>query len=188
LGELTSELSHAQPGNVYFAHLLLPHYPYAYDANCRLLRWRNWEKPFAGRQLSNRQHAYYAQVRCTMSKVRELLAALDRSPASRDNIVIIHGDHGSRITEVEPADSSIGKFSDSDMVATYSTLFAVRPVQRSPSYRSQRLPIAQLLKDFARAGFARPPSPPSPAVPTVHLDGPGQKPGRRAALPTSWAR
>ena len=158
LSELARILSKAEPGNVYFAHILLPHYPYALDPTCRLRNWRDWEKPFAGRKLSKRQHAYYEQVRCTTRKVETLLRALDRSPAGKNNIVIIHGDHGSRITEIEPTEANLGKFSDRDLIATYSTFFAVRPARPQPGYSSNRLPISLLLKDFAASGFSSPPS------------------------------
>ena len=184
--EVTRRLSNAKPGNVYFAHLLLPHYPYALDENCRLLKWRDWEKPFVGRNLTKRQHAYFAQVRCTTRKIDTLLKALDRSPAGKNTVVIIHGDHGSRITQVEPADASIGKFSESDMIATYSTLFAVRASEIRPSYSSDRLPISTLLRDFVAGRFTRAPSPTPSPTPTVHLDGPNGVPGQRVALPAAW--
>jgi hypothetical protein len=184
--ELTRRVSNARPGNVYFAHLLLPHYPYALDENCRLLNWRDWEKPFAGRNLTKRQHAYYAQVRCTTRKIDTLLKALDHSPAGKNTVVIIHGDHGSRITEVKPTDASIGKFSESDVIATYSTLFAVRAPQIRPAYSSERLPISMLLKDFAASRFTSAPSPSARPTPTVHLDGPNGVPGQRVALPGAW--
>ena len=186
LNELARTLSKAEPGNVYLAHILLPHYPYALDRNCRLRNWRDWEKPFTGRKLSKRQHAYYEQVRCTTGKVETLLKALDRSPAGKNNIVIIHGDHGSRITEIEPTEANIGKFSDRDVIATYSTLFAVRPARSQPAYSSNRLPISLLLKDFAASGFSSPPSKAAPTTPTVHLDGPDGAPGKRTALPRAW--
>jgi hypothetical protein len=114
-----------------------------------------------------------------------LLKALDRSPAGKNNIVIIHGDHGSRITEIEPTEANIGKFSDRDVIATYSTLFAVRPARSQPAY-SSRLPISLLLKDFAASGFSSPPSKAAPTTPTVHLDGPDGAPGKRTALPRAW--
>ena len=184
--ELTRRLSNAKPGNVYFAHLMLPHYPYALDENCHLLNWRRWEKPFAGRNLAKRQHAYFAQVRCTTRKIGTLLKALDRSPAGKNTVVIIHGDHGSRITEVEPTDANIGKFSESDLVATYSTMFAVRGPEIRPAYSSERLPIYLLLKDFAASQFTSAPSPAAAPAPTVHLDGPDGAPGQRVALPAAW--
>ena len=186
LNELARSLSKAEPGNVYFAHVLLPHYPYALDRICRLRNWRDWEKPFTGRKLSKRQHAYYEQVRCTTRKVETLLRALDRSPAGKNNIVIIHGDHGSQITEIEPTEANIGKFSDRDLIATYSTLFAVRPPRSQAGYSSKRLPISLLLKDFAASGFSSPPSTAALATPTVHLDGSNGAPGKRAALPSVW--
>ena len=184
--ELAQGLSNARPGNVYFAHILLPHYPYAFDEDCRLLRWRDWEKPFGGRNFSKRQRAYFAQVHCTTKKIDLLLKALGRSPAGKNSVVIIHGDHGSRITQVKTTEENIGKYSDSDLIATYSTLFAVRSPQTTPGYSSRTLPISLLLKDFAASGFTSAPSPVAPLTPTIFLDGPDGTPGPRAALPEAW--
>ena len=91
--DLNHRLAEARPGEAYFAHILLPHYPYAVDDKCRVLPWRDWKKPFAPRSLDVRQHAYFAQVRCTTRRIGVALQALSRSPAGANTVVIIHGDH-----------------------------------------------------------------------------------------------
>jgi hypothetical protein len=184
MDDLTKRLAQAEPGTVYFTHLLLPHYPYAYDADCGLLPWSEWKKPFAPRNIRVRQKAYYAQVRCTTRKLKAALDALDRSPAGRDAVVIIHGDHGSRITEVDPSEENVGKFSNSDLIAAYSTLFAIRTPQRTPSYSTEQQPITRLLQQFVALNFERPLSLAPVPHPTVHLDGPGGTPGKRVPLPS----
>lgn len=185
--DLASRLARAKPGEVYFAHLLLPHYPYSVDENCSLLPWHEWKRPFSGK-MSVRRHAYYAQNRCTIRKIGAALDALGRSPAGKNNVVIIHGDHGSRISQVDPKEENRGKLSDSDLIAEYSTNFAVRSPSIRPGYSSERIPVHALLKEFAASGFTKAPVPRAPRSLTVHLDGPGQTPGQRVPLPASWTR
>lgn len=184
--DLASRLSRAKPGEVYFAHLLLPHYPYAVDENCRLLPWHEWKRPFSGKKISVRRHAYYAQNRCTIRKIGAALDALDHSPAGKNNVVIIHGDHGSRISQVDPKEENLDKLGDSDLIAEYSTNFAIRSPNIRPRYSSERIPVHALLRDFAASGFTKAPAPKVPQSLTVHLDGSGQTPGQRVPLPTSW--
>jgi hypothetical protein len=184
--ELARRLSNARPGEAYFAHLLLPHYPYAMDENCRLLPWRKWKRPYGKQDISVRQHAYYAQDRCTIRKIAAALQALDRSPAGKKAIVIIHGDHGSRISQFDPTPDNLGKLSDGDMIALYSTNFAVRSPAIRPGYSSERIPIHVLLKDLAVSGFTKAPAPAGRQPLTVHLDGPDKSPGRLVPLPRSW--
>jgi hypothetical protein len=184
--DVAKRLSTAKPGEVYFAHLLLPHYPYAVDEECHLLRWSNWVRPFSDKNISVRQHAYYAQNRCTIRKIAAVLNAFDRSAAGTNNVVIIHGDHGSRISLVDPKPENIGKLSGSDLIAEYSTNFAVRAPKIRPGYSSERLPVHSLLKDFVASGFAKAPAPKPPEAVTVHLDGPQGAPAQRVPMPASW--
>lgn len=181
---LNQRLAEAQPGDAYFAHILLPHYPYAVDENCRVLPWRNWKKPFAPRSLDVRQHAYFAQVRCTTRRMGLALRALSHSPAGANAIVIIHGDHGSRITELEPTPANVGKFSARDLISSYSTLFAIRFPGVQPGLSSGRRPIQDLLSDFAGTGFSKAPDDTQNAPALIYLDaGPKERPLRRMSLP-----
>src|SRR5690606_14905299 len=72
-------------GTVYFAHLLIPHGPYAYDRGCGLRgdfsTWLSNHPPY--RRASNEQEraqryaAYFEQLRCMQVKLRELFDALE---------------------------------------------------------------------------------------------------------------
>ena len=185
--DLAKRLSGARAGEVYFAHLLLPHYPYAVDENCQILRWKDWKKPFSPKNITVRQHAYFAQYRCTIRKIAAALKALDRSPAGKNTVVIIHGDHGSRISLLDPKAENLGKLSDSDFIAEFSTNFAVRSPSVMPSYSSDRRPVQLLLADFVDSGFSKAPAPKAPQSFAIYLDGPEGAPGQRMPLPASWA-
>jgi hypothetical protein len=182
--DLNDRLAKARPGDAYFAHVLLPHYPYAVDENCRVLPWRSWKKPFAPRNLDVRQHAYFAQVRCTTRRIGLALQALSRSPAGANAVVIIHGDHGSRITQFDPTPAKVGKFSDRDLISSYSTLFAIRFPKVQPGVSSGRRPIQDLLKDFAATQFTKAPDDAQKSPAVVYLDaGPKERPLQRTPLP-----
>lgn len=183
---LVEELRSAQPGQAYFAHILLPHYPYIVDEECAYLPWHRWEVRKSSASLSTRRRAYYRQVRCSTRKLGEALDALSLSPAGKGAIVIVHGDHGSRLTRVDPMEPLRGEFSDSDMVATFSTLFAIRAPSIARSYSTARAPIALLLRDLAATDFRSAPAIESPPSPTVYLDNKEWKPVSRAQLPASW--
>ena len=182
--DLNQRLAKARPGEAFFVHVLLPHYPYALDENCRVLPWRDWKKPFAPRSLDVRQHAYFAQVRCTIRRVDAALQALSRSPAGANPVVIIHGDHGSRITQFDPTPANVGKFGARDLISSYSTLFAIRFPGVQPGISQGRRPIQDLLRDFTAAGFTKAPADAQKQPATVYLDaGPKQRPSQRTLLP-----
>jgi hypothetical protein len=183
--QLTRRLNTARPGTVYFAHLLLPHYPYVVGEDCSPLPWRSWKLRFRPR-LEERRKAYYAQLRCTTRKLSDALRALARSPAGAASIVIIHGDHGSRITLADPTEANLGVYGDADIIAGFSTLFAVRAPGVEPAYRVERQPVAALLRESAERRFRSAPQPNPPLVHTVYLDDGNWKPIRRIRLPASW--
>jgi hypothetical protein len=184
--EFIARLRKVRPGTIYFAHLLLPHYPYVLRADCSYLPWQSWKLRYGTETLQERRNAYYAQVRCAERKVSDALRALAQSPAGGQSIVIIHGDHGSRLTTIDPVAATVGSFSDADMVATFSTLFAIRTPSSPASYSTERLPVARLLKEFAASDFRQPPSIRTMSNPSVYLDDADWRPVRRVPLPRSW--
>ena len=164
---LTARLASAGPGDAYFAHLLVPHYPYAVDRNCHYLPWRDWDNRHSIRPIEERRHAYYEQVRCTTARIQGLLDAFTAA-GGPNSIIIIHGDHGSRITQVDPYEANLEKLTEPDVIAGYSTLFAIRAPDIRPQYEPRTAPIAPLLRDFTASGFNSAPQPP-PGQPTVEV-------------------
>jgi hypothetical protein len=104
LDELTKRLAtDATRGSYYFAHVLLPHFPYVFDSRCSLRPAREWINQISGYGINDpdsralRYRNYHQQLLCTQRHVAALLDAIDRNPKLADAVVIIHGDHGSRI-------------------------------------------------------------------------------------------
>ena len=188
IDELSKRLKNARPGEAYFAHLLVPHYPYVVGADCKGLPFGEWRRRFGPWRFKVRQHAYYAQVRCTMVEVDRLLNALASSPAGSNAVVIIHGDHGSRLTTVDPTEDSRGYFSDDDMIAAFSTLFAVRGPGVQAGYFTEPSPIPSLLHAFDESGFRQAPRPAASKIHEVTLDDSNWTARSKAPLPDAWVR
>jgi hypothetical protein len=187
---LIADLREAQPGEAYFAHILLPHFPYATRPDCSLKGKSEWlSRGSYGATLEERQRAYFDQLGCVTTKVGEALAAVASSPAWERSVVVIHGDHGSRITEWDPTVENVGRFGPADMISGYSTLFAIRAPGIARGYETARSPVADLLASFAGSGFRSAPALESPADrPSVVLDDRNLKPVRRHDLPADWAQ
>lgn len=150
----------ARPGTAYFAHLLPPHYSYLLDSDCNPRPdVRTWYA-FAGlaavpparhSSLSRSQIyiAHFDQVRCSQRKIGQMLDALRESAALDDSIIILHGDHGSRIARHLVLDSQVDLASDGDFIDSYSTLFAIRSPAIQAGYDRSLRSIQALFAEFA---------------------------------------
>ena len=184
--QLAERLRKTRPGDAYFAHLLLPHYPYVVRADCSFLPLKDWRRRRGHWSLTERQSAYYDQVRCTMRKIEALLRAVDASPAGQNAVVIIHGDHGSRITRTDPNEPNEGSFDDDDMIAGFSTLFALRTAGLKPQYLAHRYPAYDLLRTSTGDKFQSVITQRPRSEHGVFLDDWAWKPKKRVQLPPSW--
>ncbi len=152
---MTKDISHATDGTAFFAHLLMPHYPYVYTADCSvrspISSWgmRPEAKEVTATETAGGSHnEYFDQIRCTMRKLETLFAALKRSGTFRNAIIVIHGDHGSRIGMTEPTLKTVSTLSGDDYVAAFSTLFALKAPALPAGTDTLMLPLPLLL-DFA---------------------------------------
>ena len=104
LDYLEANFSAPKPGHVYFAHVLLPHFPFVLDRNCNHKPPQEWRWPVwawaageAGWRLGEIYAAYGEQLRCTHSRVLRLIDEMKKSARGSDLVFVIHGDHGPRI-------------------------------------------------------------------------------------------
>jgi hypothetical protein len=117
-------------GTHLFAHFMVPHAPYLLTQDCVVSG--RFE---AGYYLSARFPAverteqrqrfyegYFAQLRCVQQKLDELLLAVGQSENYRDAVIIIHGDHGSRIS----SGNILEDYTERDFVDNYGTFFAMK--------------------------------------------------------------
>lgn len=187
MDRLISDLRRAQRGEAYVAHILLPHYPYVTTADCRLKPVSEWQVRDAVAPRRDRESRYFEQLRCATSKIDAALQALAASPGGKQAIVVIHGDHGSRITDVDPNVARLGQVSDRDLIAGYSTLLAVRAPGVLPGYDPAAASVRTRLSRLAQSGFgARAMAARPEPAPTVVLPGAADGATRRQPLPAPW--
>jgi hypothetical protein len=162
---VADDLSKAQRGTFVFAHFLLPHYPYVYNASCEQPRATNWltrsdydRANVPGGMMNvpegraERYRGYFQQILCAQKKVDALIAAIPPS-LRQDAIIIVQGDHGSRISLVDPTTVAPVEPSASDYADMYSTLFAVRSPAIEHGYDTRVTPITCLLRSLAQSDF-----------------------------------
>jgi hypothetical protein len=143
-------------GTHLFAHFMVPHSPYLLTEGCAVAG-----RPEAGYYLTRyppaerserRQHfykAYLGQVRCVVSKLDALLSAVELSPQLRDALIVIHGDHGSRISN----GNVLEDYRERDFVDNYATFFAVRAPGVSEGIDCRFTSLPQIFRrHMARAG------------------------------------
>lgn len=161
-------------GRLVFAHLLLPHSPYGLDARCglrpALQNWRSWrDHDLAPRHntpatRAERYPLYLDQLRCTQERLRELFAVLKDKGIWDDAVIIVHGDHGSRLDLGPPKNGWEEEMTPADFTDAFSTLFAVKLPGRPAAYHQEQLPIDYLFAALLREGGAQEGPPPAPEV------------------------
>ena len=125
-------VARAPRGTHILAHFMVPHAPYLLTDSCLIGGY--WDTgyylgdkfDFDRKQMEDQRRRYYsvylAQVRCVFSKLREMMETLDESKNFVDATIIIHGDHGSRIS----VGNLLEHFAARDFVDNYATFFAVK--------------------------------------------------------------
>jgi hypothetical protein len=152
-------------GRLYFAHLLFPHGPYAYNADCKLrgspVTWAN-HRPAYQRSSSEAERAtsyalYFEQLRCTMRRLQRFFDRLKAAGKYEDATIIVHGDHGSRIFTTAPRAHNVSELTPQDFHDGFATLFAIRSPAFAPGQDEATAAVSQLLaRAIEEAGLARP--------------------------------
>ncbi len=141
LRRLTADLAQGNNrGTLYFAHITLPHYTYLLDEDCKpwpsLADWmdRRAHKGAVENSAAERvarYDKYVSQSLCTQKLVGELLDTLKASPDWQDTVVLIHGDHGSRITRHAPTRRNLAKLTAQDHRDSFATFLAIKSPKRA---------------------------------------------------------
>ncbi len=136
MDRIAEDLRDIGPGTAIFAHLLAPHGAYMHEADCRVRpdidSWLGpWSRPAPSvtntpATRRTRYQLYFDQVRCTQRKLARIFEALRDTGQFADATIIIHGDHGSRISLLAPLFEVADEISRDDLIDSYSTLFALR--------------------------------------------------------------
>ena len=145
-------------GTLYFAHLLAPHNPYEMDANCRSQThpdlWLEIAEHNNEAERALRYGLYAAQVSCLYRHLESLFHTIDSLPTARRMIVVVHGDHGSRIVYNYPSARSVPILRPSDFTDGFSALFAIRAPGIPAGYDRRFVPINELVGRALASQFA----------------------------------
>lgn len=179
---IVSMLEQARPGDAYLIHLMFPHFPFTYDAECELLPQPSWmngyESSVAPRRNTPesrriRYPLYLAQLDCGQKVVSRMLDALVAAGVYDQATIVIHGDHGSRIDTGPIAEPYVADLPAQDFVDGFSTLFAVK-LPGSPGGADRRvLPLEELLGAVVRDQRLPPES--TPEEPWIWIAGPNDE-------------
>jgi hypothetical protein len=167
LSQIRQDLRENPGGTAVFAHLLVPHHTYHYDRECRIqANTDDWfhavSRIDARKELSiinspesrrRRYESYFDQLGCLYRALREFLEDLEAADLLQGATIILHGDHGSRISLHSPNRESAERLSDADLIDNYSVLFAVRRPGSKPAYDLNLRSIQAL---FAERFLGRP--------------------------------
>jgi hypothetical protein len=141
-------------GSYHFGHILLPHFPYELDRTCKASTdvadrlgagWLDglWGNTTASRRV--RWALYAEQVECVYTKLESLLDTIDSVAPPQGVMIVIHGDHGSRITRNHPIPEHASQLSDQDLLDAFATLLVVRGPGISPGVDTSAVSIQRLV-------------------------------------------
>lgn len=155
---LIKDVSASPGGEMYFAHLAIPHYPYSVDSECKIRRpiftWRersggpgdHHKKNNSPQSRLVRYEDYISQVQCAFLKLEKLMKALKKRGTFDDAIIIVHGDHGSRIVQVDPRIHNMDRLSRQDYFDSFSALYAVKSPAVMAGYDTRMMALPELLQ------------------------------------------
>jgi hypothetical protein len=159
LDRFADELATLKRGEARVIHLLLPHDPYILDAQCRVRPESDWLDEHGPGAPEAREKAYADQVRCMQQRLGRMLDRLNQSAAGREAIVLIHGDHGSRISPIAPF---LGgpDLTERELLMSHATFFAMRVPGEPGGEVPGTYALEELMADFRARDFAAAPRPP----------------------------
>lgn len=138
-------------GTHVFAHFLTPHAPYGLTDTCRIAgafstgyylgRWYPEEDARAAARQTYFE-SYLEQAQCVTSKIDELMRSIADVPALSDATIVIHGDHGSRITTGDMIEDHTTR----DFLDNYGTFFAVRAPDVPPGLDCDLMSLPQAFR------------------------------------------
>ena len=177
---LENDLRDESAGKYFFAHVLLPHGPFAYMNDCSI----SYETPLWARYANVKDEAvlkdeiyevrtqnYFAQVECALKSLGQVFEIMRRTGIYEQSIVVVHGDHGSGIGKFLPVVQNLADLTAAEYRSNFSTLFAVKFPGDEKRVDKRTLPLSTLLEEFTATVKGqvseREGAPYMPALPTL---------------------
>lgn len=181
LNALWSDILSLPRGTVLFAHLIIPHDPYVALSDCSIrspnkdFLWNNrgkFNQPLVNTIVSRKERyqQYFEQLGCLYLRLEELFDRMRAAGIYDDSIILLHGDHGSRIVLNDPTPKNRHMVTKQDLVDGFSTLFAMKLPGRPGRYDNSPSALEQLFAKFVfEAGLTRVNILPEKSEPHVYL-------------------
>ena len=145
-------------GRMFFAHLMLPHQPYFLTPDCRVRDFGDWYnrklyhddlRRFSSTQFRVEAYQrYFEQTTCLLAILDDLFDAIRDRGIFEGATIIVHGDHGSRITIHDPVFDSADQLSPRDLIDAYSTVFAIRIPRIAGGYDTRMRSVQDLFGEY----------------------------------------
>ncbi|MEH6585539.1 MAG: sulfatase-like hydrolase/transferase [Halioglobus sp.] len=157
---LSKDTSSRGPGNYFFAHALIPHSPFVYRPDCSVsydapipltVAFGIGEPVLPDYIYDTRNGLYFGQIECALKSTQLVIDGLKKRGLYDRAIIIIHGDHGSNISQYQPTAENQDVMTGQDYRSAFSTLFAVKYPGSIFSVNARALPLSYLLEEFVTA-------------------------------------
>lgn len=112
------------------------------------MNWRSKNVRTGGNTAESRDmhyQLYFEQVSCLYAKLDDIFKQMQLANIYDDSIIILHGDHGSRISIRDPLVKHRDVLTQEDITDHFSTLFAVKIPGKPWSNDSSTQPLEQLM-------------------------------------------
>lgn len=158
-----ARVSRSKGSELFFAHLLMPHYPYVYNSDCSvrtpISSWRLRADQHGANSEASRLSTYgdyFDQIKCTMTKIKKMFDVMKANGTFENAIIIVHGDHGARITRRPLVAENAADLTAEDFLDGFSTLFAVKAPDITPVADNRSISLPMLLT-YVQNQFGREP-------------------------------
>jgi hypothetical protein len=150
LKQLREDLKLMPKGHVFLVHLLMPHFSYLYDSQCKFRAFDS--KGRVNREL--KYQLYFDQMKCLHDmKLASLFQYLRELGLYDASSIIVLGDHGSRITD----NRHVSDAKTEDYLDLFSAFLAIKPGGYHPDFQlmeggncDRKTPIVQGIWQYFR--------------------------------------
>lgn len=168
LEEIWEDILTLPEGHALYIHLLLPHTPYVAREDCsfRLIQeTKGLSLDHPDRHWSQEKRAgmyedYLKQTVCLYAKLEQLFRKMRAAGMLDNSIVILHGDHGSRLGFRAPLKENLGQFTTRDFLDGFATLFAIKVPGESGGYNLEVQSLQHVFREWLARAINSPPMPP----------------------------
>ncbi|MCZ6526949.1 MAG: hypothetical protein O6928_10450 [Gammaproteobacteria bacterium] len=156
---LQDDLLQSSAGHVFFAHMLIPHGPFAFMHDCSVnydsspiirYHWTGIEEEDPA-IYEYRTMKYFEQMECALLSLRQLFDKMKKAGIFENSIIVIHSDHGYTVVPHTPVLSNINALTSEDYRVSFSVLFAVKFPNQAFEIDHRVLPLSFLLEEFTSA-------------------------------------